>query len=181
MHRLDKLQARPCTELILPYPWVDYRPCLLMVVILLTIANNNYADSLTTNTQSNRQYTSFYQQLHKPDYAQHRAVYNPLFLQVVGNNSTLANSRPELIIDPDLAFNYLWMQQYQSEYRHREGGAAAGKLLRMGIKTMLEVYTGHISTHDNLIENNVTGTLSNMGYRVRLSSDNIKLRLEYEF
>ena len=80
----------------------------------------------------------------------------------------------------DLAFNYLWLQQQQQDYSRRDGGAAAGKLLRMGIKSLYKNYSGNntINTSD---ESDFDSSLYQFDYRLRLSGDKVKLGIEYEF
>ncbi|WP_339339317.1 hypothetical protein [uncultured Oceanicoccus sp.] len=106
-----------------------------------------------------------------------------------GNKSLLARIMPDQVfLEPltnqkqadDLAFNYLWLQQQQQGYSQKNGGAAAGKLLRMGIKSLYKSYSGSSSINIG-DESDFVSSIHNVDYRLRLSSDKIKLGIEYEF
>lgn len=121
----------------------------------------------------------FYRQL-QPDI--HPAVSKPQ------STPTGFHPFPELIfgsppsnpkLEKDLTFNYLWMQQYQQGYRRIEGGAAIGKLLRIGAKSLYRSYSGSgsISTSDD----NFSDSVYDLDYNLRLSGDKVKLGIEYAF
>lgn len=83
--------------------------------------------------------------------------------------------------DPHLEFNYLWMRQNQDNYRYSDGSAAIGKLLRMRMKTWYKSYRAS-NKNIGLPNENGGGSIGyDVDYRVRLSSNRIKLALEYEF
>ncbi|WP_101756953.1 hypothetical protein [Oceanicoccus sp. KOV_DT_Chl] len=82
----------------------------------------------------------------------------------------------------DLAFNYLWMEQYKADYRSSEGGNAAGKILRRGLKAWYKSKYGKASTLSGDDEDTmVIDTLSQIDYRLRVSGDKVKLGIKYEF
>ena len=83
--------------------------------------------------------------------------------------------------DPHLQFNTLWLQEGQQHYDYDEGGAAIGKLFRMGVKTWYRSYRS-ANRESKLPDENGSGAVSNdVDYRVRLSSDKVKFQLNYEF
>lgn len=82
---------------------------------------------------------------------------------------------------PHLEFNYLWMRQNQDHYRYSDGGAAIGRLFRMGVKTWYKNYRNSNKNVGLPNENGGGSINTNIDYRLRLSSDRVKLALEYEF
>ena len=83
--------------------------------------------------------------------------------------------------DPHLQFNYLWMRQNQDHYRYSDGGAAIGRLFRMGVKTWYKSYRDS-NKNSSLPNENGGGSISrDVDYRLRLSSDKVKVAFEYEF
>ena len=83
--------------------------------------------------------------------------------------------------DPHLEFNYLWMRQSQNHYRYSDGGAAVGRLFRMGMKTWYKNYRNNNKNVDLPNENGGGSFGSDIDYRLRVSSNRVKLALEYEF
>jgi hypothetical protein len=81
--------------------------------------------------------------------------------------------------DNDLAFNYLWMQQNQQNYRQKAGGAAFGILVRRGLKSLYKTHGG--SGLEAINDDDFRSDYSDLDYRLRLSSDKIKLGIEYQF
>lgn len=115
---------------------------------------------------------AFYLQPHNQD---------ALLLQVMPHQrlSDSLVARPEH--KDDLAFNYLWLQQHRADYDYSDGGKAAGKVLRMGLKVLYHSYYGH-SNRPNALSNDAFSTaVSNIDYRLRISSDRVKLGVKYEF
>jgi hypothetical protein len=136
----------------------------------------------TSKLQSENNSTPFYQQLR---------MGNSRLSQNIEERSLLDHVMPELaqlndiIASPDheddLAFNYLWLQSHQDGYSYRDGGSAAGKLLRMGVKALYKTHYGSSSSASPSSEEDFKSNLSDIDYRVRLSGDKVKLGIEYEF
>lgn len=78
-------------------------------------------------------------------------------------------------------FNQLWIQQQQPNYRHKDGGAALGSLLRMGAKAFYHNYYGGKSIAVADTEEDFNGNQANLEYRLRVSDDEMKLNIEYDF
>ncbi len=98
---------------------------------------------------------------------------------------TATDTLDNYIMDPqdnNAEFNALWLKQYQPGNKTRVGGAALGKLFRMGFREVYKGFRnkGHIS--QKLPDENGRGSVaSGTKYRVRLSSDTLKFRVEYKF
>ncbi len=135
--------------------------------------------NISEATHTERSTTHFHQQLLRLPKSNKASENNSLLQQVTASNVVFDATPIDRQVDDDLAFNYLWMQQYQQDYRHKKGSAAMGKLLRMGVKSIYNTYTGrqsNINSNDDL-----NHSFSNMDYRLRLSGDKVKLGVEYAF
>jgi hypothetical protein len=128
--------------------------------------------SLNSSSAANQ---PFYRQLLRPGKKQQRFQAIKPWQHMFVSDAPAAQGQ-----DRDLAFNYLWMQQYQPGYQQREGGAAVGKLLRMGVNSMYKSYTGRNLNNSNP-NADIGSTYSNVDYRVRLSGNKVKLGFKYEF
>ena len=77
--------------------------------------------------------------------------------------------------DTDLAFNQLWMRQYQDDYHYRKGNAALGKILRLKLREWyLSRKVQRYSSRQALRQDSVD-------YDFRLSEDRVRLGIEYSF
>ncbi|ARN75380.1 hypothetical protein [Oceanicoccus sagamiensis] len=126
--------------------------------------------------------TAFYQQFRQTSSNRANNGSKSLLEQVMPKRVLLEPLVDTHDQEDDLAFNYLWLQQHQQGYSRREGGAAAGKLLRMGIKSLYKSYSGsgtiNTNNHD---DSDFKSKAADVDYRLRLSSDKVKLKVEYEF
>jgi hypothetical protein len=157
------------------HPYVGY--CLLLLVLggcSMAFAEPN---GLIVAPQSS-QY--FYQQLRvsrdRDDYRDREGVFKQLVNRYPDLDNLLINPEHE----EDLTFNYLWMQQHQQNYKHRDGTDGASKLLKMGAKAMYKSYygKGKIGFDSN---DDITRSFSNVDYRMGVSTDRVKLGVEYNF
>lgn len=150
----------------------------------ISLSSAGYTDNTSIGKSEgyNQIETPFYAQLQRSNAygATYRNDGESFLLQVMGSNyqDTLAPST--VAEDDELAFHYLWMQQYQENYHHRDGGAAAGKILRMGVKALYKSYVNGViySAQSN---EDIEATISDLEYRLRVSGDKVKLGIEYEF
>ena len=124
--------------------------------------------------------TPFYRQLLPAD-TDNRQSSAPNLLQQVTASDAMFDAFPtDREQDNDLAFNYLWMQQYQHGYEQKNGGAAVGRLLRMGVKSIYNAYTGTTPSSTESRED-FTRSTADLDYRLRLSQDKVKFGIKYEF
>lgn len=172
-------RPQPDTKVLIAPRYEVINPLYLIMAMVVLAAVSSVAQAQTNAEQA--QHTDFYHQLVKSKKGQYRPVYNDLLSQVTDEQTLFMNTPPDLISDQDLAFNYLWMQRYQSEKHYKEGGAAAGKLVRMGVKALYKMYTGQINYNDKLSDDDIRAPLSSMDYRLRLSSSKVKIGVKYEF
>ena len=155
---------------------------VLALTLLLVIASFSpvlYADKITLSADQIPP-PSFYQQLRLNTASETGNSNKTLLEQVMPNRVFL---EPLVASDEqadDLAFNYLWLQQHQEGYSRREGGSAAGKLLRMGIKSLYKNYSGN-SSINTTSESDFNSSLFEVDYRLRLSGDKVKFGVEYVF
>ncbi|MEE8059306.1 MAG: hypothetical protein V3T17_15940 [Pseudomonadales bacterium] len=159
----------------------DHSLLLLLIAILLIVtafSSNSHAEqNNTTATVS----SPFYKQLQRSGKDHYRPAQNSLLQQVMAPNLIFNASPTDPTQDNELAFNYLWMQQYQEGYGYKGGGAAMGKLLRMGVKNFYKSYTGSNAITGIGADDDIASRFSDLDYRLRLSSDRVKLGIEYEF
>ncbi len=159
---------------------------LVLLAMLLILAGLLYspmskADKLYLSP-SQATTTAFYQQFRQNSASKSSNHSKSLLEQVMPNRVLLEPLVDSHEHEDDLAFNYLWLQQHQQGYSHRDGGAAAGKLLRMGIKSLYKSYSGSSSINTNSNdESDFNSNVSQVDYRLRLSGDKVKLGIEYEF
>lgn len=125
--------------------------------------------------------TDFYQLLHSNSQPLNRYRNQSLLDQVMPEQRYLSKPVAHPEHEDDLAFNYLWLQQHQDDYSHADGGAAAGKMFRMGIKALYRSYYGTQATANGVAEEDFTAAISRFDYRLRLSGDRVKLGVKYEF
>ena len=78
-------------------------------------------------------------------------------------------------------FNYLWMQQYQPGYESREGTAALGKMLRIGIKTFYRNYRKSDVIRPGEGDDDIASSYAGVDYKLRLNEERISLRIGYDF
>ena len=166
-------------------PWQAQQSSTLVCwlgLVLVTLISYHPA-SLADTHLSTKVYDAemFYQQLIKKSAFDRIGTNNSLLDKIVPHYDAfslpLSNSKQ----DDDLAFNYLWMQQYQLGYSHKNGGAAAGKLIRMGLKSLYKSYTNSNSVTNAAAEDDFADKFSNMDYRLRVSGDKLKLGVKYSF
>ena len=95
--------------------------------------------------------------------------------------SSLYNDPDSTAPDQNLAFNHLWMRQYQDDYKSRSGGSALGKLFRLGLKSAYRTYSGRNSSQYSSSKDSISSNYSDLDYRLRLSGSKVKLNIKYEF
>jgi hypothetical protein len=145
--------------------------CLLSLSI-----NSDAADSFYSSPGS--QTTAFIFQHKTASVIPERPATMPQFF---GDASLKLDYQAAYQEDAHLLFNTLWLQESQQYYDYDEGGAAVGKLFRIGLKTWYRSYRS-ANRQSNLPDENGSGAVSNdIDYRVRLSSDRVKLQFNYEF
>lgn len=92
--------------------------------------------------------------------------------------------------DPNLRFNLLWMQQYQPGYKSRRGGSAIGTIFRSYVKSAYKAYrernAGALSALSALPDENgsVKGSGysgGEMDYNLKLTDDEVRLKVQYSF
>lgn len=89
--------------------------------------------------------------------------------------------------DPNLRFNLLWMEQFRPEYKSRSGGAALGEVFRSYVKSAYKAYRSRNAESTNALpdENGSLRSKSNysgeMDYNVKLSTDEVRLKVQYSF
>lgn len=81
----------------------------------------------------------------------------------------------------DLAFNYLWLQRYDGDYRDSQGGAALGRLLRMGVRSLYRSYNHRGVVLVTRGDDEFTTHYAEIEYKVRLREDQVKLGIEYNY
>lgn len=97
-------------------------------------------------------------------------------------NEFLANQNlPTVGQDDDLIFHYAWMQQYSDDYRYREGGAALGRMLRISAQSLYDQHLRRPRSHQGGNDDIVDSFGSDVEYNLRMSGDEIKLGIEYDF
>jgi hypothetical protein len=122
----------------------------------------------------------FYQQLRQSRDQQGYQERKSMFKQMASRYPDFDN----LLIGPqhqdDLVYNYLWMQQHQQGYRHRDGSDGANKLLRMGGKAVYKAFYG--SSNIKLdSDDDISSSFSDIEYKLGVSTDRVRFRLEYDF
>ncbi|MGK0500044.1 MAG: hypothetical protein ACJAYG_001690 [Oceanicoccus sp.] len=80
----------------------------------------------------------------------------------------------------DLAFHYLWLQQHREDYSHKDGGAALGKILRLSLRALYNNHYGRKASSSEQ-SSDYSYSESHMNYRLRVSSDRVRLGVKYEF
>lgn len=148
--------------------------CALLILVA-------YSPSQAMADDSQPALAPFYTQLQNSYRLSDRSRELSLLQRVIPAQINFDTSPINAEEDDDLAFNYLWMQQHQQGYKHKNGGAAFGKLLRMGVKQWYQSYRGNSSAGGNVTDEDITSTLSKMDYRLKVSGDKVKLGVEYEF
>lgn len=139
---------------------------------------NTQADNQLHQYNTNQQPATFTFNSKQTTAIPERKAYIP---QLISSSQFSLQSQLALENDIHLEFNYLWMRQSQDHYRYSDGGAALGRLFRMGVKTWYKNYRDS-NRNVNLPNENGGGAISHdIDYRLRLSSDRVKLALEYEF
>ena len=88
--------------------------------------------------------------------------------------------------DADLQFNLMWLDQYQPNYRQREGGGAIGLLLRSYLRQLYDdgrqqhsVSSGYAPDGD--VDVNFGNFGGEMEYHLRPKDDEVNLRFEYSY
>ena len=124
---------------------------------------------------------AFYQQIY-PTTNTGNDQQSDNLLRLVSHSDSHLTSMPLTRRQSDnLAFNYLWLQQYRDDYRHTDGGAALGRMLRMGLKTLYRNYYGGGSIRAGSGDNDIAADYSGLGYNLRVNDDNVQLGIEYQF
>lgn len=84
--------------------------------------------------------------------------------------------------DSSLRFNQIWINQYKSDYKHKSGGAAIGKIFRMSFKSW---YRSLDTSSEPIVINHQQNLNlqeeSSMNYGLRLSNSKVKMKVEYKF
>ena len=154
-------------------------PCHVALLILASTISPNLLADITTSKSSE---APFYRQLIDTAPSQ-TGNTDSLLEQVLPSHlkTKLLVSNPEH--EEDLAFNYLWMQQYQDGYKSRHGGSAAGKLLRMSLKALYRSRYQSSSSSQAASDDDslINDTFSKLDYRLKVSDDKFKLGVKYEF
>jgi hypothetical protein len=91
--------------------------------------------------------------------------------------------------DPNLRFNMLWMEQFKPGYKTRRGGAAFGMLFRSYVREAYKSYRANNSqsmmafpNESESLDNDAVGSLADsIDYKLRISGDSIRLKLEYHY
>ncbi len=88
--------------------------------------------------------------------------------------------------DPDLQFNQLWLQQYKTGYRARQGGAAIGELFRSYVKTAYKSFRDrHAQSLSALPDENgsvkVRSFSDAVDYRLNFNGGDVKVGVQYSF
>lgn len=92
--------------------------------------------------------------------------------------------------DPNLRFNMLWMEQFKTGYRTRRGGAAFGTLFRSYLQTAYKSYRANNgqsklafpSESESLDSNDAVGSFTDdLDYKLKISGDEIRLKLQYNY
>ena len=157
-----------------------YRRFLALLTTFILVSYNCQAvsDNLVIPISSA---SPFYAQLRNTT-SSHPIQNNDLLSTVAPRHLAIEGLMPASAAqDDDLAFNYLWMQQYQEGYDSRNGGAAVGKILRMGAKALYRNYYGNGSAATMNTGDDFTSHMSNLDYHLRLSGDKINLGVAFEF
>lgn len=82
----------------------------------------------------------------------------------------------------NLAFNYLWLQRYRDDADYKEGGAALGKLLRMGIKSLYSTHKRPEQTqHRDPGDDTFSANFTTVEYRFHVREDQVDLRITYTY
>lgn len=137
------------------------------------------ATSIAIAEQSATSPHAFYQLLMPP--SELPSGYRPTIKVLV-----TADGTPLPIDDTNLRFNQLWLNEYQADYEYRDGGSAVAELLREGFKSLYREYRQSDRAPTQLLpdENGrggFGGYSTELNYNIRLSSDELKLGLEYSF
>lgn len=88
--------------------------------------------------------------------------------------------------DPNLRFNMLWMDQLKPGYRTRSGGAAFGTLFRSYVKNAYNAFRAN-NSHSTLagesLDNDeaIISFTDAMDYQLKVSGDEVRLKLEYTY
>ena len=103
------------------------------------------------------------------------------------DNETLLRSAEQIRSDSmrpeQRVLNHQWLQQAEDEDSQRVGGRAFSSLLRMGFKTYWEGNRASFGHSNRMIPDSQGGgqITRDVDYRIRVSGDDIRLSLEYEF
>ncbi len=165
-------------------PRFAFCPWLLPVAFSALLGSSSMVFSETDAPAiSNPSSTPFYQQLRRyrsnstPDSNQRDSLYD--------RASSKFSIFDTLVIHPDeeedVGFNYLWMQQQQLGYRHRDGSNAVGKLFKMSLKALYKGYYGRNSGGSITSDDDFSSSFSDLDYRMSVSDDKIKVGVKYEF
>lgn len=165
-----------CTSIIVLTVNTGHRSLALWTLSLSLLLTTLLSPSSHAETIN----TPFYKQLRHAESNRYRPASNGLLQQVMASNMMFNASPIDPIQDDDMAFHYLWMQQHQENYKYKGGGAAIGKLLRMSVKGLYKSYT-HSRSATRQGGEDVSARFDELDYRLRLSSDKVRLRVKYEF
>jgi hypothetical protein len=184
MYRQLRVSVRALQQVLMVWlsPFVITRhglPFGGLCLFLIAFAPHAYPESPVLHS-SVEPLEFFYQQLRQSrdhqDYRERKSLFN-----------RMANRYPDfdnLLISPqheeDLVYNYLWMQQHQQGYRHRDGTDGANKLLRMGGKALYKAYYGSSNIKLNS-DDDISSSFSDIEYKLGVSTDKVRLGLEYDF
>jgi hypothetical protein len=88
--------------------------------------------------------------------------------------------------DPALQFNLLWLDQFQPGYRQREGGAGLGMVFRSYLRQLYDAWRGQNAGAFSYLDGDIDaprfgGIDGEMEYGLRISDDEVKVRLEYTY
>lgn len=89
--------------------------------------------------------------------------------------------------DPNLRFNLLWMEQFRPGYKARTGGSAVGEIFRTYIKSAYKTYRARNAQGTTALpdENGSLRRGSNytgeMDYNVRVTDDEVRLKVQYNY
>lgn len=92
--------------------------------------------------------------------------------------------------DPNLRFNMLWMDQLKPGYRSTQGGSALGELFRSYLKTAYKAYRSYnaqamaaLPDEEGSIhaKHDATSLLDAMDYNVKMTSDEVRFKIQYNY
>lgn len=184
MYRQLRVSARALQPVLMVWlsPFVSTRHgprCCPLFILLLAFVPRVYPESPVPHS-SVEPSEFFYQQLRpsrdQQDYRERESLFNRMASRYPDFDNLLLSPEHE----EDFVYNYLWMQQHQQGYRHRDGTDGANKLLRMGVKALYKSYYGNSRIRLDS-DDDISSSFSDIEYKLGVSTDRVRFRLEYDF